>query len=131
MTFGRPAMIPKLNTLALPAMIDDENLMENAGSVEQPSHVPSRLALFVSSCRLMEVLADVLDLLSEHDLLSRRTPKDGEASLDLVKGVWDLDRRLQAVWVSIPSYLQKSSERDNVPSYSSHINLQREVLHCR
>lgn len=129
MTFGRPTMVNKSFSTPVPAQIDDEYLQKD-GSGTQPPSSPSRLGLFVFSCKLFEILADILST-----SYAGRTSTDShsESSVqDLISDVLSFNRRLDDFIVSLPGYLNTTrSVQVSVNEKNSHINLQQQVLYCR
>ena len=131
MTFGRPVMVNKSYSTPVPSLIDDEYLrMEGDGT--QPQSVPSRMGLFVSSCRLFEILSDIL---SSFYADNPNAPLESESELCVQQMVLDLlgfNRRLDSFITSIPDYLKTAhSSQVVVSDKDSCINLQQQVLYCR
>ncbi|KAM5353126.1 hypothetical protein ACJZ2D_016988 [Fusarium nematophilum] len=129
MTFGRPCMIGASYSTPIPSMIDDEHLQENGIGI-QPPDVPSRMGLFVSSCRLFEIVADILSsFYAKNDDSKLNT--DGPVQ-EMFADVLDFNRRLDEFSASIPDYLKTSRNSRPIPSDNpGHINLQQQVLYCR
>jgi len=129
MTFGRPVMVSKSYSTPVPSLIDDEYLrMEGDGT--QPQNVPSRMGLFVSSCRLFEILSDILSLFYAD---SQNTPLESELCVQqMVLDLLGFNRRLDSFITSIPDYLKTAhSSQVVVSDKDSCINLQQQVLYCR
>lgn len=134
MTFGRPVMISNPVNVPVPLLIDDEYLRNDGEEGVQPADVPSRLGLFVSSCGLFEILAEILKCFYGEQVEAHST--DGHESetqgTDIITDVLALNRRLDKFAVSVPEYLQMSkiSQRE-IPDSDSCVNLQQQVLYCR
>ena len=129
MTFGRPVMVSKSYSTPVPSLIDDEYLrMEGDGT--QPQNIPSRMGLFVSSCRLFEILSDILSLFYAD---SQSTPLESELCVQqMVLDLLGFNRRLDSFITSIPDYLKTAhSSQVVVSDKDSCINLQQQVLYCR
>lgn len=92
MTFGRPSMIDKSNSVPIPAVIDDEYLSDRE-EARQPPGIHSRLGLFVSSCKLFEILEDILELFYR-DTGSQRPGSGVTQVAETVAPVLDFNRRL-------------------------------------
>ena len=124
MTFGRPVMIGESYNTQIPSMIDDEYLQE-IGVGTQPPDVSSRMGLFVSSCSLFEILADILSSFyagkDDHKFKSRT------GIHKMAADVLDFNRRLDEFSASIPSYLKTSqTSRFAFSDKHGHINLQQQ-----
>lgn len=65
MTHGRPAMVSSSWAVELPAMIDDEYLLE-VGEGSQPPDAPSQMSLFMYSTRLFGILDEILSKFYHH-----------------------------------------------------------------
>lgn len=129
MTFGRPVMVGEAFTTRIPSMIDNEYLQES-GLGTQPQDVPSRMGLFVSSCELFEILADILSCFygSKNELTDKSSVDIQQMSADVLL----FNRRLDKFSASIPKYLQIPDVSHHSPfSAEGYINLQQQVLHCR
>lgn len=94
MTFGRPSMIDKAHTIPIPAMIDDDYLSDRE-EARQPPGIHSRLGLFVYSCKLFEILEDILDLFYR-DTGSHRSANGANQVAEIVTPVLDFNRRLDS-----------------------------------
>ncbi|KAH7121718.1 fungal-specific transcription factor domain-containing protein [Dactylonectria macrodidyma] len=129
MTFGRPFMIGASYSTPIPSMIDDEHLQETGAGI-QPPDVPSRMGLFVSSCRLFEIVADILSSFYARNDDSKLNT--GACVQEMFADVLDFNRRLDEFSASIPDYLKVSRNSRPIPSDNpGHINLQQQVLYCR
>lgn len=129
MTFGRPVMVGKPYSTPVPSLIDDEYLRVE-GDGTQPLGVPSRLGLFVSSCKLFEILVDILS--SFYAGSSSTTHESGPCVQDMVLDVLSFNRRLDSFITSIPDYLKTTrSLQIAISERNSYINLQQQVLYCR
>lgn len=94
MTFGRPSMIDKSNAVPIPAMIDDDYLSDR-GEAVQPPGIHSRLGLFVSSCKLFEILEEILELFYRDT--GPHKPGNGVNNVaETVTPVLDFNRRLDS-----------------------------------
>lgn len=130
MTFGRPAMIAKSNDVPLPTMIDDEYL-STTDEGQQPPHTPSCLGAFVFSCKLFDLLGQVLNFLSA-PTLQNTAQKDISQISEVLSQVLDLNRKLDNFSETVPPYLRKTEVRSPFTASSeSHTQLQQRVLHCR
>jgi hypothetical protein len=133
MTFGRPTMLSNSWNVPIPLLIDDEYLSVQGEGV-QPPDVPCRLGLFVSSCKLFEILHDILFSFYAKDPgmgLSKQLESDPGAR-DLLKDALDYNRRLDKFNDSIPEYLRTAtSSHITVSEKNSCVNLQQQVLYCR
>ncbi|EME41620.1 C6 transcription factor-like protein [Dothistroma septosporum NZE10] len=129
MTFGRPSMIGRLTDVPAPALVDDEYLSDRDIGV-QPSSVPSRLGLFVSSCQLFDLLEEILELFYRHNssVSSPKQPNGSTKASELLAPVLDLNRRLDKFVENVPGYLQVPI---NGSGAEDHIHLQQQVLYCR
>lgn len=129
MTFGRPLMVNKSNSTPIPSPIDDDYL-QKIGEGIQPTSVPSRLGLFVYSCRLFEILADIL---SSFYADGTNGHEDSSQSIqDMVLEVLKFNRRLDSFVESIPDYLRTDRSVElTFNEKNSYINLQQQVLYCR
>lgn len=128
MTFGRPPTISqKTSGTDIPAMIDDEYLLQD-GIGTQPPHVPSRMGLFVSSLRLFDILDEILSVCYLKPVgvaLSRN-------SSHLLVETLRLNGALDDLYESLPTYLKLGDDEDqSALSGPSHIILQINVLRCR
>lgn len=122
MTFGRPTMLQDAANIPIPLTIDDEFLRSDGEEGLQPMDVPSRLGLFVSSCKLFEHLAEIL-----RTFYTANPEPD-----DLIEIVLRLNRRLDSFAKSVPDYLQTSEVSPLVVSEkNSCVSLQQQVLYCR
>ena len=122
MTFGRPAMISKVSSGAvpLPLLVDDEFISENAAAEPmQPSGQPSLLAFYAKTLELYEIMNDVLLSLYRpitddgaddiHEFYFNKTLNEGEHS------IFELDHNLTLWARSLPAHLRVGAapERDN------------------
>lgn len=127
-------MVQRPNSLALPAMVDDEYLSDAGLSGKQPSGMPSRLGLFVSSCTLLELLEEVLASLSRHEPVTKNVQSKSEAKPqqgEILTSILSLNRRLNEFASTIPGYLKLSDKEITTSSSMNHVALQQHVLHCR
>jgi hypothetical protein len=128
MTFGRPVMIADSYNVPLPCLIDDEYLSRDS-EASQPAHTPSRLGLFVFSCRLFEILADILG--SFYAAESRSGLEAGACVQDMVMQVLNFNSRLDEFMASVPDDLQPVTAQCSTSEREHHMNLQQQVLYCR
>ena len=133
MTFGRPTMLSNLRSVPIPLLIDDEYLSaQEEGS--QPPDVPSRLGLFVSSCKLFEILHEILISFYAEDS-GTGTPKQlrsDNMARDMIVDVLRHNRSLAMFKDSIPDYLRTSRSSYIIISGENNcVNLQQQVLYCR
>ncbi|GAD92952.1 hypothetical protein NECHADRAFT_75561 [Paecilomyces variotii No. 5] len=134
MSFGRPTMVGKSWNVPVPSMIDDEYLLNNGEDGVQPEHVPSRMGLFVFSCPLFEILADVLGYFYIDDGANGYPKHLGSETCnkEVLTQVLDFNRRLDNLFDSIPEYLQTTKIIRTVNAdKNSSVNLQQQVLYCR
>jgi hypothetical protein len=94
MTFGRPSMIDKSHSVPIPVMIDDDYLSDHE-EARQPPGIYPRLGMFVSSCKLFEILEEILELFYR-DTGSQRLGNGGTKVAELVTAVLDFNRRLDS-----------------------------------
>ena len=116
MTFGRPAMISKASSEAvpLPAAVDEEYILatDDAESA-QPADRPSMMAFYAKSLELYEIMNDVLLSLYKplpdegadgiHDFFFNHANYEGERT------IFDLDRSLTRWTLSLPLHLRGAS----------------------
>ncbi|KAJ5586648.1 hypothetical protein N7450_006435 [Penicillium hetheringtonii] len=140
MTFGRPAMISKVSSGAvpLPLLVDDEFISENAAAEPmQPSGQPSLLAFYAKTLELYEIMNDVLLSLYRpitddgaddiHEFYFNKTLNEGEHS------IFELDHNLTLWARSLPAHLRVGAapERDNPVFFRQGIVLNARFLHVR
>jgi hypothetical protein len=129
MTFGRPAMLNRSYNTVVPSLIDDVYLREEGEGV-QPQHMPSRMGLFVFSCRLFEILDDILSSFYAGDPSTH--PISESRLQNMVLEVLSFNRRLDSFFTSTPDYLKTTrSSQVVISERNSYINLQQQVLYCR
>lgn len=115
-------MLQDAGNIPIPLSIDDEFLRDDGEEGLQPVDIPSRLGLFVSSCKLFEHLAEIL-----RTFYTANSEPD-----DLVEIVLRLNRRLDNFATSIPDYLQTSEVSPlDVSEKNNCVHLQQQVLYCR
>lgn len=126
-------MISNAWNVPVPLLIDDEYLNIEGEGVQPPA-VPSRMGLFVSSCKLFEILHDVLSTFYAGDA-GTRNAKQIETEIlpqEIIENVLSYNRRLDSFKKSIPEYLRtERTSHITVSSKNSCINLQQQVLYCR
>lgn len=127
MTFGRPPVI-STSQVPLPALIDDENL-KSGEKWSQPPDSLSYLSLFVFSCRLFDILKQVLDTFYTQDI---RAGPDLDKGGDMVTSALAFNRSLEDFHDSIPEWLKARvpTEIDRAAKQNS-LHLQQQVLYCR
>lgn len=116
MTFGRPAMISRASSGAvpLPAAVDDEYIPAGSSrEASQPSDRPSMMAFYSKSLELYEIMNDVLLSLYKpisddhtediHDFLFDNVANEGERT------IFELDRSLTRWTRSLPFHLREES----------------------
>ncbi|KAJ5779911.1 hypothetical protein N7457_005071 [Penicillium paradoxum] len=140
MTFGRPAMISKVSSGAvpLPAAVDDEYISSGSSAqVSQPSNRPSMMAFYSKSLELYEIMHDVLlsqykpisdDSMEDiHDFCFDNVASEGERT------IFELDRSLTRWTRSLPLHLRGDSSV--IPAtpifYRQSIVLRARFLHVR
>ncbi|RVX72599.1 hypothetical protein B0A52_03995 [Exophiala mesophila] len=133
MTFGRPTMVSKNWDVPLPALIDDEYLRSH-GEGEQPSHIPSRLALLISSSKLFSILDEILNFFyAEHlgnDLEEKA--EDEVRVREMISKVLVLNRRLEEFADNVPDYVRGAILACRAPKeQNTSVQIQEQVLYCR
>lgn len=116
MTFGRPAMISKASSEAvpLPAAVDEEYILASSGTeAAQPVDRPSMMAFYAKTLELYEIMNDILLSLYKpfpdegaegvHDFFFNRDTNEGERT------IFDLDRSLTRWTLSLPPHLREAS----------------------
>lgn len=129
MTFGRPTMVNRSYGTPMPSLIDDEYLRTDGDGV-QPKGANSRMGLFVYSCKLFEILDDILSTFYSADTSADHV---SESRLqDMVSEVLSFNRRLDNFITSLPDYLKTAqSSQVFMTERNSWTNLQQQVLYCR
>ena len=116
MTFGRPAMISKVSSGAvpLPLTVDDE-FISTASLAEptQPAERPSMMVFYAKTLELYEIMNDVLLSLYKpvpddnsddiHDFYFNNSAGEGERT------IFELDRSLTRWSTSLPAHLRGNS----------------------
>ncbi|KAI6886897.1 hypothetical protein KC318_g15434 [Hortaea werneckii] len=105
MTFGRPLMVDKSFTTAVPSLIDDEYLRTD-GEGTQPSNAPTAMGLFCFSCDLFAILADVL--IAFYSSNSSANFEGGSDLQDMQTKVLALNARLDQFFEALPQHLKSS-----------------------
>ena len=133
MTFGRPTMLSRSCSVPIPLLIDDEYLSDQKEG-NQPPDIPSRLGLFVSSCKLFEILHEILVSFYAEDAgtsTSKQTDSNTVAQA-MIADVLRHNRSLAMFEDSIPDYLRTTGSSYIIISEESRcVNLQQQVLYCR
>jgi Fungal specific transcription factor domain len=133
MTFGRPTMLSNSWSVPIPLLIDDEYLsVQEEGN--QPPNVPSRLGLFVSSCKLFEILHEILISFYAGDPGTGdfKQTESNTVARDMIADVLRYNRSLAMFKDSIPDYLRTTgSSHIIISEQNSCVNLQQQVLYCR
>jgi hypothetical protein len=117
----------------VPLLVDDEYLSIQ-GEGTQPLDVPSRLGLFVSSCKLFEILHEILLNFYAKDSGTRNSKHlDPDAyAREIIGDVLSYNRRLDMFRDSIPEYLRTvRTSHITISEKNSCVNLQQQVLYCR
>lgn len=117
----------------VPLAIDDEYLSVSSVGV-QPSNVPSRLGLFVSTCTLFKILHEILSNFysGNDDTAGSTLCKPDQSKGTLLADVLSYTRRLDAFHSTIPGYLYiGTSARVSANEKNGYINLQQQILYCR
>lgn len=132
MTFGRPTMLSQSWTVPTPKLIDDEYLSDTIEN-EQPAGIPSNLGLFVSSCRLFELLEEILRSFYSGDPTPDLSKHETASSMakSLIEPVLQYNRRLDDFLASVPPYLRISDTADVLAFNNNSLELQKQVLYCR
>jgi len=132
MTFGRPTMLSHSWTVPIPKLIDDEYL-SNTIENEQPAGIPSNLGLFVSSCRLFELLEEILRSFYSGDPTPDLSKHETASSMakSLIEPVLQYNRRLDDFLANVPPYLRISENADILAFNNNSLELQKQVLYCR
>lgn len=135
MTFGRPTMISSASDVPPPLMIDDEYLLP-VGEGVQPEDTPSKMALFVCSLRLYDILRDILSKFYKDDLSQRPTPNvtlPTPISQHMVTDTLALNHRLDDFLEHVPIYVRAADTP--LASHSlkeeNHTRLQDRILYSR
>lgn len=136
MTFGRPAMISKVSSGAVPLPITvDDKFISTASLAEptQPAERPSMMVFYAKTLELYEIMNDVLLSLYKavpdenpddiHDFYFNKSVSEGERT------VFELDRSLTRWSTSLPAHLRADS---SVSSQENPIFFRQGiVLHAR
>ncbi|KAJ9488305.1 hypothetical protein VN97_g5000 [Penicillium thymicola] len=140
MTFGRPAMISKASSGAvpLPVAVDDEYIPSGCGKeVSQPPDRPSMMAFYATSLELYEIMNDVLLSLYKpisddhaedfHNFYFDNVASEGERT------IFELDRSLTRWTRSLLPHLRwdSSTVSTNPIFYRQSIVLRARFLHVR
>ncbi|KAJ5423090.1 hypothetical protein N7445_011198 [Penicillium cf. griseofulvum] len=139
MTFGRPAMISKASSGAvpLPAAVDDDYIPSGSTKeVFQPPNRPSMMAFYAKSLELYEIMNDMLLSLYKpisddngediHDFYFDNSASEGERT------IFELDRSLTRWTRSLPPHLRgDSSVSANAVFCRQSIVLRARFLHVR
>lgn len=138
MTFGRPAMLAA-SQVRLPEAIDDEYLQTSNEGI-QPQNYNSRLAFFILSVALFDILSDVLSIVYHESPLQDRSSTTREAinsSSTRLHETMQLSARLDKFESEIPAFLRIKASSSEALNPSSQVStpdiftLQANVLHCR
>ena len=94
-----------------------------------PSSMSSSLGGFVFSCKLFEILKDILDTFYSHD---GRTLSELSEFAETISRALAFSRRLDDFRASVPDTLRATlNTHNNTASKHSSLHLQQQVLHCR
>ncbi|KZN89885.1 putative transcriptional regulatory protein [Penicillium chrysogenum] len=140
MTFGRPAMISKASSGAvpLPAAVDDEYIPSGSSKeVSQPPDRPSMMAFYAKSLELYEIMNDVL--LSLYKPVSDDNAEDihsfhfDNVASEGERTIFELDRSLTRWTQSLLPHLRwdSSTVSTNPIFYRQSIVLRARFLHVR
>lgn len=132
MTFGRPTMISSTTSVPAPLMIDDEYLLI-VGEGVQPEGTPSRMALFVCSLRLYDILRDVLSKFYKDDLNQRPATDVTLPRSQHMTDTLALNYRLDEFLDHVPAYVRAADTppASHVHNKENHTHLQERILYCR
>lgn len=132
MTFGRPTMLSQSWTVPTPKLIDDEYL-SNTIENEQPEGIPSNLGMFVSSCKLFELLEEILRSFYSGDPTPDLSKHETASSMakSLIEPVLQYNRRLDDFLNTVPPYLRISDNADVFAFNNNSLDLQKQVLYSR
>lgn len=141
MVYGRPIGIPSVWTPSnpdnFPRAVDDRFI---ALGLEQPEHVPSINAFFVSSVNLYRVMDDIIQRLHGVTAASRAEPGghllDTSDAVTQLSSILQLDGLLQGWHHSLPRHLKFSLDGVDAPdwedsTYSQEIKRQKVILKIR
>ncbi|KUJ08915.1 uncharacterized protein LY89DRAFT_599295 [Mollisia scopiformis] len=130
MSFGCPTMVAQAkSSTAIPAMIDDDFLLEY-GIGTQPSQLPSRMALFVYSLRLFDILDEILTTCYPIRPSTSSQPDD-QHTPHLMNDILRLNGALDVLYEDIPSYLKPEDSARSVDPHPEHVTLQKNVFRSR
>ncbi|KAK2595349.1 hypothetical protein QQS21_006949 [Conoideocrella luteorostrata] len=133
MTFGRPTMVHEPNNVPLPLNMDDEHLRVD-GEGSQPRNTQSYLGLFVFSCKLMEILRDVLHFVTTCEPSADRSSAEVASTLrsKLLVQALEINRRLDQFSEALPRCLiLEEADLSGSSASSNEERLQKQVLGCR
>ncbi|KIX07471.1 uncharacterized protein Z518_02124 [Rhinocladiella mackenziei CBS 650.93] len=135
MTFGRPTMISHPSEVQPPQSMDDEYLQDGADGV-QPRSRESRLAFFVYSIKLFDILDDILSTLYLNKTGSDFPTGHGcSQPQQPLSAVMKLNSDLDRFFNGLPPHLrpgEKSSlDTGPISPRSPCFTLQANVLYCR
>jgi len=110
-------MIKNQDAIPLPDIVDDENLHERISS-HRDAH-ESTMFLFVHSCKLFDILQDILQFCNAGTSVAEPH--------DILVETLKICKRLDSFNEHLPPALQITGET----STSESLTLQQQVLHCR
>uniref|UniRef100_A0A8H7K6U5 Zn(2)-C6 fungal-type domain-containing protein n=1 Tax=Bionectria ochroleuca TaxID=29856 RepID=A0A8H7K6U5_BIOOC len=129
-TFGRPTMIHGRSNIPLPLLMDDEHLLEG-GEGSQP-HQPAQMSSFVYSCKLFEILNEILFSFYSDKSNESQPPNPSSAPYQELSTVMRLNSALDNFHDTLPSYLVISPDSANpITPVHDKITLGAKILYSR
>ncbi|VUC32115.1 unnamed protein product [Clonostachys rosea] len=129
-TFGRPTMIYGHSKIPLPLMVDDEYLLED-GEGSQP-HEPAQMSSFVYSCKLFDILNEILSSFYADKSNEPQSSNTHSASYQELSTVMRLNSALDDFQDTLPRYLVISPDSANtIASVHDKISLGAKILYSR
>lgn len=125
-------MIRPNNSVPLPSTLDDE-VLEGVSASDQPSRVLSQVSLFICSCRLFEVLYDILSIFYTTDISQQRPLLLTSTEVDeCITNVLKLNKRIDMLEADVPDELRSPEQvfASSEPKHST-LYLQQQMYHCR
>ncbi|KAJ5146670.1 hypothetical protein N7526_000022 [Penicillium atrosanguineum] len=140
MTFGRPAMVSRVSSGAvpLPVKVDDEFIIPNSiAEPSQPVERPSMMTFYIKTLELYETMNDVL--LSLYKPAAEDSPNDihgfyfNTTVSEIERTIFDLDCSLDRWARNLPAHLcaGSSSRSDSPIFFRQSVVLQARFLHVR
>lgn len=125
-------MIGSNNSVPLPSVLENESL-EGRRQGDRHRSTLSQMSLFICSCRLFEVLYDILSIFYIKD-----TSKQGPLVLtstevdDCITNVLRLNKRIDMLEADLPDELRVFERNPNVfEPRNNVIYLQQQIYYCR